>query len=450
MSCQLLKTGLQLKQPLLAKKEAKPTHRDPILDRIPRNVRDENCASWSGKGAYNQFQTAAIVNSLPDGGPRSIGASSAKSVPEFLNSTSDSVDVDRSHDNLSDLNSSSAESALLPSFSSPAADDPTVDELRDLGNSDNTCQAGNGAKPTPVKKLNGIAGSNALSRSDEVLVCQADCQGRFGGYVNQHGMRNGGGGGGGGVGCNGSVFALDADARCSPPSSNDLNETASSTATSKSGLRVRIPQADACFDNHCCPSDKCARASSRASCGSSSTGSSIAGVAGSNCCSPHSFCGWGTPSPPERAESVLPCEEENLRGAPWFQAGIPREIALEVLNEEPEGAFLVRESTTKKGCFALSLRVPKHFQPSGIAHYLIMRTQRGYKIKGFMKEFPCLTSLITHHSVMPELLPCPLSLARYNPSFTKTDSSKDFAEIDTDPDYNTLSDFKRIALEADN
>jgi hypothetical protein len=58
-----------------------------------------------------------------------------------------------------------------------------------------------------------------------------------------------------------------------------------------------------------------------------------------------------------------------------------REIALEVLNEEPEGAFLVRESTTKKGCFALSLRVPKEFQPTGIAHYLIMKTQRGYKIK---------------------------------------------------------------------
>ena len=142
-----------------------------------------------------------------------------------------------------------------------------------------------------------------------------------------------------------------------------------------------------------------------------------------------------------------------------------------MLNEEPEGAFLVRESTTKKGCFALSLRVPIQFQPTGIAHYLIMKTQRGYKIKvsvtiaslkyevklmldflflqGFTKEFPCITSLITHHSVMPELLPCPLSLARYNPSFTTTDSSKDFAEIDADPDYNTLSDFRKILADCE-
>ncbi|XP_026687622.1 src-like-adapter 2, partial [Diaphorina citri] len=100
-----------------------------------------------------------------------------------------------------------------------------------------------------------------------------------------------------------------------------------------------------------------------------------------------------------------------------------REITLEVLSQEPVGAFMVRESTTKPGCFALSLRVPKEFHHLGIAHYLILRTAKGYKIKGFTKEFSSLTSLITHHSVMPELLPCTLSLHRYNPNFEKSDSS---------------------------
>ncbi|XP_034949403.1 tensin-1-like isoform X2 [Chelonus insularis] len=155
-----------------------------------------------------------------------------------------------------------------------------------------------------------------------------------------------------------------------------------------------------------------------------------------------------TPTPPplpERTDSLNNrCEEGELRKAPWFQAGIPREITLEVLSQEPEGAFMVRESTSKPGCYALSLRVPREFQPSGIAHYLIMRTNKGYKIKGFTKEFTTLTSLITHHSVMPELLPCPLSLSRYNPSFVKTDSNKDFADIDSDPDYNTLADFRKM------
>lgn len=45
---------------------------------------------------------------------------------------------------------------------------------------------------------------------------------------------------------------------------------------------------------------------------------------------------------------------------------------------------------------------------------------------------------------MPELLPCPLSLSRYNPSFVKSDSKRDFADIDLDPDYNTLADFRKM------
>ncbi|XP_075210888.1 EGFR adapter protein-like isoform X2 [Lycorma delicatula] len=151
------------------------------------------------------------------------------------------------------------------------------------------------------------------------------------------------------------------------------------------------------------------------------------------------------PPPPERTDSLNNRPEEGeLRTAPWFQAGIPREITLEVLGQEPVGAFMVRESTSKPGCFALSLRVPREFQPLGIAHYLILRTNKGYKIKGFTKEFSTLTALITHHSVMPELLPCPLSLSRYNPSFAKSDSNKDFADIDSDPDYNTLADFRKM------
>ncbi|CAB3375448.1 Hypothetical predicted protein [Cloeon dipterum] len=95
---------------------------------------------------------------------------------------------------------------------------------------------------------------------------------------------------------------------------------------------------------------------------------------------------WGVcpPLPPERVDSLggkAEEEERALLAAPWFQAGIPREIALEVLAQEPVGSFMVRESTTKFGCYALSLRVPRDFQPSGIAHYLILRTNRGYRIK---------------------------------------------------------------------
>jgi len=82
---------------------------------------------------------------------------------------------------------------------------------------------------------------------------------------------------------------------------------------------------------------------------------------------------------PLRLDNLSIAEQNELKGAAWFQAGIPRDISLEVLSRQSPGAFLVRQSNTKPGCFALSLRVP----PPGpkVAHYLILRTPRGYKIK---------------------------------------------------------------------
>lgn len=80
----------------------------------------------------------------------------------------------------------------------------------------------------------------------------------------------------------------------------------------------------------------------------------------------------------KRIEGLSIVEQNELKGAAWFQAGIPREISLEVLSRQSPGAFLVRGST-KPGCFALSLRVPP--PAPKVSHYLILRTSRGYKIK---------------------------------------------------------------------
>lgn len=81
----------------------------------------------------------------------------------------------------------------------------------------------------------------------------------------------------------------------------------------------------------------------------------------------------------KRIDGLSLVEQNELKGAAWFQAGIPREISLEVLSRQSPGAFLVRQSSTKPGCFALSLRVPP--PAPKVAHYLILRTSRGYKIK---------------------------------------------------------------------
>lgn len=87
---------------------------------------------------------------------------------------------------------------------------------------------------------------------------------------------------------------------------------------------------------------------------------------------------------PLRNDALSLSEQNDLKGAPWFQSGLPREISLEILSRQNPGAFLVRQSESKMGCFALSLRVPP--PAPKVAHYLIMRTQRGFKIKVRMKR----------------------------------------------------------------
>ncbi|KAL4703556.1 hypothetical protein ACJJTC_013061 [Scirpophaga incertulas] len=112
-------------------------------------------------------------------------------------------------------------------------------------------------------------------------------------------------------------------------------------------------------------------------CGSGASSSSGASGSGSGSRSMGSGSGSGSGS----GNNNLPRAEPELRHAPWFQHGIPREIALEVLRGQPEGAFLVRGSGTQAGCYALSVRVPRGFAAGGIAHYLILRSASGYKIK---------------------------------------------------------------------
>lgn len=72
-------------------------------------------------------------------------------------------------------------------------------------------------------------------------------------------------------------------------------------------------------------------------------------------------------------------EDLELKEATWFHEGSPREMPLEVLAQQSPGDFIVRRTNNKNGSFTLSLRVPGGSHK--IAHYLIVRTHRGYKIK---------------------------------------------------------------------
>lgn len=74
--------------------------------------------------------------------------------------------------------------------------------------------------------------------------------------------------------------------------------------------------------------------------------------------------------------NFISCINDNIRMFEFY-----REIALEILQQEEIGSFIVRDSSTHPGCYALSVRVPKFENPTGISHYLILKTQRGVKLK---------------------------------------------------------------------
>jgi len=91
---------------------------------------------------------------------------------------------------------------------------------------------------------------------------------------------------------------------------------------------------------------------------------------------------------------------EDLNDAVWFQPNMPRENVQIFLSNKEIGSFVIRLSNTCRDCFALSIRVPYFANQNGIAHYLIVRNNKGYKLKGVDKEFKSLKSLVTHYSVM--------------------------------------------------
>lgn len=119
---------------------------------------------------------------------------------------------------------------------------------------------------------------------------------------------------------------------------------------------------------------------------------------------------------PEKIDLLSEREQDELKNAAWFQAGLPRRVSLEILLQQPPGSFLVRHSESHKKSFALSMRAAPS-DPPKLSHYLIEKSPRGYKIKGFDKEFSTLGSLITHHSVIKERLSTPLILPSRGMSF---------------------------------
>ena len=132
----------------------------------------------------------------------------------------------------------------------------------------------------------------------------------------------------------------------------------------------------------------------------------------------------------------------------WYQPHLPRDLAVKILSDCSVDSFIVRTSQSQVGsnCLALTVRVPKSFNGTGILHYLIVVSESGFRIKGFSKVFSSLSGLVVHHSVMKEALPCRLVVGEEWSSEDESDRESDFADLDADPEYPGLLSRLRAEL----
>lgn len=115
---------------------------------------------------------------------------------------------------------------------------------------------------------------------------------------------------------------------------------------------------------------------------------------------------------PDMRDDIEICDG-SLQDCVWYKLGIAREVILDMLSHQEPGSFYIRDSLTHPGCHALSIKLhaPDSCTSSDIAHYLITKTpRRTFKLKGLSKEWNSLTALVTHLTVMKEILPCLLVL----------------------------------------
>lgn len=132
-------------------------------------------------------------------------------------------------------------------------------------------------------------------------------------------------------------------------------------------------------------------------------------------------------------------EDEN-----WYMPGIPREFVTEMLEKSEEGSFFVRDSQSRPGCFALTMRVPREANPSGFGNFLIVKVKDGVMIHGFDKVLPDVTALVEHYSQHADGLPCKLLISGSN---VLCEDEEYMNMAPTDPDYQSLSDFTAMMAE---
>lgn len=90
----------------------------------------------------------------------------------------------------------------------------------------------------------------------------------------------------------------------------------------------------------------------------------------------------------------------------WLYEGLSRQKAEELLllPGNSGGAFLIRESQTRRGCYSLSVRLSRPASWDRIRHYRIQCLDNGWLYISPRLTFPSLQALVDHYSGMA--FPC--------------------------------------------
>ncbi|XP_058989289.1 src-like-adapter 2 [Mustela lutreola] len=105
----------------------------------------------------------------------------------------------------------------------------------------------------------------------------------------------------------------------------------------------------------------------------------------------------------------------------WLYEGLSREKAEELLllPGNSGGAFLIRESQTRRGCYSLSVRLSRPTSWDRIRHYRIHRLDNGWLYISPRLTFPSLQALVDHYSELADDICCllkePCALRRAGP-----------------------------------
>nr|XP_019588237.1 PREDICTED: src-like-adapter 2 isoform X2 [Rhinolophus sinicus] len=153
----------------------------------------------------------------------------------------------------------------------------------------------------------------------------------------------------------------------------------------------------------------------------------------------------------------------------WLYEGLSREKAEELLLLPGNcgGAFLIRESQTRRGCYSLSIRLSRPASWDRIRHYRIQRLDNGWLYISPRLTFPSLQALVDHYSELADDICCtlkepcamrravlvpgkdiplPVTVQRTPLNWEKLDSSLLFSEASATGEASLLSEGLREAL----